>query len=180
VLDLVLVAGMFQGNRGLTTTDGVSLRFPQDTAAAPRAQPQVPETLTAVLVQGWLTEAMSLEVTDPIMKKGIVVLEQLLASLTPTETELLANYPNPFNPETWIPYRLAEDGYVTLTIYDQSGAVVRALDVGHRIAAVWEDRSKAIYWDGRNDVGETVASGIYFYQLSAGDYSQTRKMVILK
>ena len=163
VLDLVLVAGTFDG-----------------AAAAPSAQPQAPETLTAVEVQGWLTDARSLEAKDPIMKRGIVLLEQLLVSLIPTETELLANYPNPFNPETWIPYRLAEDAFVTLTIYDTAGQVVRTLEVGHRIASAYENRSKAIYWDGRNDLGEGVASGIYFYALSAGDYSAMRKIVILK
>ena len=163
VIDLVLVAGMF------------------DVAAAPpAAQPQVPETLTAVEVQGWLTDARALEVRDPIMKRGFAVLEQLLLSLTPKETELLANYPNPFNPETWIPYRLAEDAFVTLTIYDATGQVVCSLDVGHRIASAYENRSKAIYWDGRNDVGERVASGVYFYTLSAGDYSATRRMLIIK
>ena len=98
----------------------------------------------------------------------------------PSETELLANYPNPFNPETWIPYRLAEDAFVTLTIYDTAGQVVRALDVGHRIAAVYESRSKAIHWNGRNNLGEQVASGVYFYHFSAGEYSATRRMVILK
>ena len=98
----------------------------------------------------------------------------------PAETELLHNYPNPFNPETWIPYRLAEDAFVTLTIYDLSGQIVRTLDVGHRIAAVYENRSKAIHWDGRNNLGEQVASGVYFYHFSAGEYSATRRMVILK
>ena len=163
ILDLVLAAGTFD-----------------DATAAPSAQPQVPETLTAVEVQGWLTDASSLEGKDPIMKRGIMVLEQLLVALTPKETELLANYPNPFNPETWIPYRLAEDVVVTLTIYDTVGQVVRTLNVGHQIAAVYEGRPKAIYWNGRNDVGESVASGVYFYALTAGDYSATRKMVILK
>ena len=163
ILDLILVAGMFDG-----------------AAAAPSAQPQVPETLTAVEVQGWLTDARSLEVRDPIMKRGFVVLEQLLVSLTPRRTKLLANYPNPFNPETWIPYRLAEDAFVTLTIYDGSGRVVRTLDVGHRIASAYENRSKAIYWDGRNGLGEQVASGVYFYTLTAGDYSATRKMLVVK
>ena len=109
-----------------------------------------------------------------------MVLEQLLISLTPKETELLANYPNPFNPETWIPYRLAEDAFVTLTIYDLSGQVIRILDVGHRTASAYESRSQAIYWDGRNHLGEQVASGIYFYALMAGDFSATRRMVILK
>ena len=163
ILDLVLVAGMFEGE-----------------AAAPSAQPRTPEALTAVGVQQWLTDARLLEIRDSIMKRGFVMLEQLLVSLTPTETELLANYPNPFNPETWIPYQLAEDAFVTLIIYDLNGHVVRMLDVGHRIAAVYEGRSKAIHWDGRNEVGEQVASGVYFYHLSAGDYSATRQMVILK
>ena len=93
---------------------------------------------------------------------------------------MLANYPNPFNPETWIPYRLAEDAFVTLTIYNQTGQVVRTLEVGHQIASAYESRSKAVYWDGRNGLGEQVASGVYFYHLSAGDYSATRKMLILK
>ena len=108
------------------------------------------------------------------------MLEQLLVSLTPRKTELLANYPNPFNPETWIPFRLAEDAFVTLTVYDGSGQVIRKLDVGYRSAATYENRSNAIYWDGKNRLGERVASGIYFYTLTAGDYSATRKMVILK
>ena len=163
VLDLILVAGLFDG-----------------AAAAPSAQPQVPETLTAVEVQGWLTDARALEIRDPIMKRGFVVLEQLLGSLTPKETKLLSNYPNPFNPETWIPYRLADDAFVTLTIYDAAGQVVRTLDVGHRIASAYENRSRAVYWDGRNDIGEGVASGVYFYTLSTEDYSATQKMVILK
>ncbi len=96
------------------------------------------------------------------------------------ETELLQNYPNPFTPETWIPYRLAEDASVTLTIYDLSGHVVRTLNAGHRIAAAYESESKAIYWNGRNDMGERVASGVYFYTLTVGHYSDTRKMVILR
>ena len=163
ILDLVLVAGMFDA-----------------AAAAPSAQPQVPETLTAVEVQGWPTDARGLEVRDPIMKRGFLVLEQLLIALTPKETELLANYPNPFNPETWIPYRLAEDAFVTLTIYDINSRVVRTLEVGHRIASAYENRSKAVHWDGRNNVGEGVASGVYFYTLTASDFSATRKMLILK
>ncbi len=119
-------------------------------------------------------------VTAEDVKRSLIQLPALVAYEIPAETELLTNYPNPFNPETWIPYRLAEDGFVTLTIYDLNGQVVRTLDVGHRIAAVYESRSKAIYWNGRNEVGEQVASGVYFFTLTAGDYSTTRKMVILK
>ena len=112
--------------------------------------------------------------------RGRIQLPALIAYEIPTKTELLANYPNPFNPETWIPYRLAADAFVTLTIYDQSGQVVRTIDVGHQIAAVYESRSKAIHWDGRNASGEPVSSGVYFYHLSAGDYAATRRMLILK
>ena len=119
-------------------------------------------------------------VTAEDVLRSRVELADLVAYEIPTETELLRNYPNPFNPETWIPYRLAEDAFVTLTIYDGSGRVVRTLDVGHRIAAVYESRSKAIYWDGRNGLGERVASGVYFYHLSAEDYSATRRMVVVK
>ena len=119
-------------------------------------------------------------VTAEDVKRALIQLPELSAYKIPAETQLLPNYPNPFNPETWIPYRLAEDAFVTLTIYDGAGQVVRTLDVGHQIAAVYENRSKAIYWDGRNGLGEQVASGVYFYHLSAGDYSATRKMVILK
>ncbi len=164
ILDLVAVAGMLDNAA----------------PAAPSVQSQALGALNAADVQTWLTEAASLAITDAIMKRGIATLERLAAFLKPTETVLLANYPNPFNPETWIAYRLAEDAVVTLTIYDANGRSVRRLDLGHRTAAVYEHQSDAIYWDGRNERGERVESGVYFYQLSAGDYSATRKMVILK
>ena len=125
-------------------------------------------------------EPLRYTVTAEDVKQSLIQLPELVVYEIPAETQLLVNYPNPFNPETWIPYRLAEDAFVTLTIYDQTGQIVRTLDVGHQIAAVYENRSKAIYWDGRNQVGEQVASGVYFYHLSAGDYSATRKMLILK
>ena len=112
--------------------------------------------------------------------RGLAVLEQLLASLMPKETALLANYPNPFNPETWIPYQLANPAEVTVTIYAANGAVVRTLDLGHRRAGSYASRHRAAYWDGRNAHGEPVASGVYFYTLQAGDYTATQKMVIRK
>ena len=114
------------------------------------------------------------------VKNSRIQLTELVTYEIPAKTELLLNYPNPFNPETWIPFRLAEDSQVSLTIYDRTGRVVRSLDVGHRPAAVYESRAKAIYWDGRNDFGERVASGMYFYTLTAKDFSATRRMVILK
>ena len=95
-------------------------------------------------------------------------------------TALLQNYPNPFNPETWIPYQLAKDALVTLNIYDQSGHIVRTLDIGHQKSGVYRDKASAAYWDGRNQNGELVASGNYHYQLRAGDYTATRRMLIVK
>ena len=102
------------------------------------------------------------------------------SSGVPSETVLLSNYPNPFNPETWIPYHLAEPANVTLTIYAVDGKVVRRLDLGHQAAGYYQNRSRAAYWDGRNGVGERVASGLYFYTLTAGDFAATRKMLIMK
>ena len=98
----------------------------------------------------------------------------------PEETTLLPNYPNPFNPETWIPYQLAQPAAVTLTIYDINGRVVRTLDLGHQRAGLYHGRSRAAYWDGRNAQGEPVASGVYFYTLRAGDFTATRKLLIRK
>ena len=113
-------------------------------------------------------------------RRGIANLERLLAFFVPEETALLHNYPNPFNPETWIPFQLAEAADVTLHIYAANGAVVRTLDLGHQPAGIYQYRSRAAYWDGRNEVGEPVASGIYFYTITAGDFTATRKMLIRK
>ena len=98
----------------------------------------------------------------------------------PVVTSLLPNYPNPFNPETWLPYQLANPADVTLTIYDINGRVVRDLDLGHQRPGVYYNRSRAAYWDGRNRHGEPVASGVYFYTLKAGNFTATRKMLIRK
>ena len=98
----------------------------------------------------------------------------------PKTTELLSNFPNPFNPETWIPYQLAKPADVTLTIYDIRGRIVRTLRLGHQPAGFYQNRSKAAYWDGRNYLGEKVATGVYFYTLKAGDYTATRKLLIRK
>ena len=103
-----------------------------------------------------------------------------IVELPPHATVLLANYPNPFNPETWIPYQLAKPADVTLHIYAANGALVRTLALGHQPAGIYQSRSRAAYWDGKNELGEKVASGIYFYTLSAGDFTATRKMLIRK
>ena len=98
----------------------------------------------------------------------------------PKLTQLLQNFPNPFNPETWIPYQLTEDSLVSVSIYDTTGKLVRALPLGYQSAGFYHSRGRAAYWDGRNAFGESVASGVYFYQLTTPSYHQTRRLVILK
>ena len=132
-----------------------------------------------------LADVKQMTVGDVRLGKGMAVLEgllQLLAEIIaiPEATALLANYPNPFNPETWIPYHLAKDADVTLTIYDMRGVAVRELILGYQAAGVYQSRGRAAYWDGKNAVGEPVASGVYFYTLTAGDFTATRKMLIRK
>ena len=165
ILDLVLVAGAFGG----------------DAAAAPFVHAESLELLNASEVQRWLMEARQLAPTDVPSQRGIVVLQHLLATLPPPKkTVLLTNYPNPFNPETWIPYHLADPAHVVLTIYTVDGKVVRRLDLGYQAAGFYDNKSRAAYWDGRNSVGERVASGVYFYTLTAGDFAATQKMLIRK
>ena len=138
-------------------------------------------------------EPLRYTVTTEDVKRSLIQLPNLVVYEIPTETQLLANYPNPFNPETWIPYQLAEPAEVTLKIYDINGEMVRRLAVGHRPAGVYQSRSRAVYWDGRNQLGESVVSGLYFYTLTvrspdsigtgetkAGEFSATRRMLILK
>ena len=117
---------------------------------------------------------------SPAAMRTLVYLQQLLAMARPEKTQLFANYPNPFNPETWIPYELATDTHVRLTIYNTQGVVIRTLQFGHQSAGYYTGRDRAAYWDGRNALGEQVASGLYFYQLETDEMSSMRKMVILK
>ena len=98
----------------------------------------------------------------------------------PRQNLLLQNYPNPFNPETWIPYQLSEDSAVSVSIYDTTGQLIRTLLVGYQSAGFYNSRDRAVYWDGRNALGEQVASGIYFYQLTTPSFQQTRRLVIVK
>ncbi|MDE0468638.1 MAG: dockerin type I domain-containing protein [Candidatus Poribacteria bacterium] len=152
----------------------------EDDAAAPSLQPQVLELFTAADVKRSLSAAQHLDLTDTTSQRGIIFLQQLLIALTPKETTLLANYPNPFNPETWIPYHLSKDAEVTLHIYALNGQLVRTLTLGHQPAGMYQNRSRAAYWDGKNTFGESVASGVYFYRLTAGGFTATRKMLIRK
>ena len=98
----------------------------------------------------------------------------------PTQTALLANYPNPFNPETWIPYQLHVPAQVRLAIYDVRGALVREIDLGYRAAGQYLTSASAAHWDGRDHQGQRVASGVYLYQLQAGPVVQGRKMLLIK
>ena len=138
------------------------------------------EGLDAAVIQAWIERAQVEDDGSIAFRQGIAYLQSLLASLIPEETSLLPNYPNPFNPETWIPYQLSEPADVTLRIYAVSGSLVRTLALGQMPAGIYETRSRAMYWDGKNGVGESVASGIYFYTLTAGEFTATRKMLIRK
>ena len=149
-------------------------------AAAPAARAEIISTLTAEEVAQWLIETKQLQTDNPNYLHGIRVLEQLHKALTPTQTALLANYPNPFNPETWIPYQLSTPVDVTLTIYTTDSKIVKTIPLGNMPAGNYKSRSRAAYWDGKNSLGESVASGVYFYTLTAGDFSATRKMLITK
>ena len=146
----------------------------ETTPAAPAA------VITAENLQRWIDAAKRLTNRDETFQRGIAVLEQLLSTLLPEKTALLANYPNPFNPETWIPYHLSKPAKVKLTIYGIDGNVVRHLDLGHQVAGFYQRKSRAAYWDGRNNIGEPVVSGVYFYTLTAGEFTATRKMLIRK
>ena len=149
------------------------------------APPHMASTSTAESLRQWIDLAKLRNNPDVEFQNGIAVLEQLLSTLleqemVPAQTALLTNYPNPFNPETWIPYHLSEPAEVTLSIYSAAGQLVRTLALGHQAAGIYESKSRAAYWDGRNAVGERVASGLYFYTLTAGDFAATRKMLIMK
>ena len=175
ILDLVLMANAFG-----------------ETSSAPAAASLAQAGISATDVQTWLTQAKASDPNipesirrHPDYQRGIAVLENLLSTLTqttaaPKKTALLLNYPNPFNPETWIPYQLAEATDVTLTIHSLNGTLVRTLSLGHKTAGLYRSKSRAAYWDGKNEFGERVASGLYFYTLTAGKFSATGKMLIRK
>ena len=150
-----------------------------DAPAAP-SHPALPLGFTLDRVEHTLSILHTADDGTLTFKRGIENLERLLSLFIPERTALLHNYPNPFNPETWIPYALAEPGDVRLTIYGIDGQVVRTLSLGCQAAGVYQSRSRAAYWDGRNSIGEPVASGVYFYTLTAGDFTATRKMLIRK
>ena len=166
IADLVLVAGALAGGA----------------AGAPAVEVQLSHAPTAAMVQQWLAQAQGMQPdgTDAKYQRGVLFLQYLLAVLTPKDTALLPNYPNPFNPETWIPYQLSVPAEVSVSIYAADGQLVRRLDFGYQSAGIYHIRGRAAYWDGRNAVGEAVASGVYFYTFTAGDFTATRKMLVVK
>ena len=190
VADLVLVASHFGraivrgtvpnpdvNNDGLVNREDLLLVV--EALESQESAPAAPN-LTTTSLHRWILEAKRRSPGDETFQNGIAVLERLLTPFHPTETALLPNYPNPFNPETWIPYQVAEASDVTISIYATDGRLVRTLALGHRTVGIYESRSRAAYWDGRNVLSEPVASGVYFYTLTAGEFTATRKMLIQK
>lgn len=164
ILDLLLVAAHFgESNK----------------AEAPaKSDHLLPEQINHI--EGWLAEARLANDGSDVFQQGIATLVNLLNSIVPEKTILLPNYPNPFNPETWIPYDLARAAHVQIDIYNLKGESIRQLSIGFQAAGTYRTQSRAAYWDGRNNVGELVASGVYFYSFQAGQFKATRQMVILK
>ena len=193
IADLTLVASNF-GKTGENVADVnadgvvnivdlslVARTIGKNADAAPTLWEVKPDKMpTRATVESWLQQAQQLNRTDARFQSGIAVLEQFLVFLTPKKTALLANYPNPFNPETWIPFQLAAASDVTLTIYASDGTLVRTLALGHKVVGIYQSKGHAAYWDGKNEQGEPVASGVYYYTLTAGEFSTTRKMLIRK
>ena len=167
IFDLIAVAQNFDASTG---------------SAAPSSVLKKNEALTTAMVEGWIKQAQVEDDGSIAFREGIANLQILLETITvPNKTVLLVNYPNPFNPETWIPYHLASATEVNLTIYAANGTLVRTLSLGHQPAGIYQSRARAAYWDGKNDIGEPVASGIYFYTLKVGDFTTTtRKMLLMK
>ena len=165
VLDLVAIVGSSLWGSG----------YDVGFAPAARVLNLMPET-----VQEWIAHARLKNDGSLLFQQAIANLQSLLAASVPSETRLLSNYPNPFNPETWIPYHLSEPADVSVSIYSVNGKLVQTLVLGHQPAGVYQNKSRAAYWDGRNAFGERVASGLYFYTFTAGDFTATRKMLIRK
>ncbi len=166
ISDLILVARHLGEITGIPT--------------APAALARVSMKLDPAVIQAWIAQAQVENDGSLTFQQGISNLQRLLTLLIPERTVLLANYPNPFNPETWIPYQLATAADVQIRIYATNGALVRTLGVGHQPAGIYQQRSRAAYWDGRNQLGEQVASGVYFYTFTASDFTATGKMLVKK
>ena len=169
IFDLVMVAGNFgkTGAAPMLLADPLSARQLSDLARG--SNPHRLQQAVIALAQ------------QPDSQIAVQTLKQVLSVMQkPENTQLRQNYPNPFNPETWIPFELAQDTGATIEIYSFDGQLVRKLDLGHLSAGLYLSRDRAAYWDGKSDLDETVASGVYFVQFTADGHTQTRRLVILK
>ena len=187
ILDLILVAQNFGTTKSDINGDGTTnildlilVAQHLGETSIPAAPAALPVSLSPETVREWIDIAHAQNDGSVAFAQGIATLERLLALMIPGKTVLRANYPNPFNPETWIPYHLASDTEVRISIYDIQGVLVRQFNLGYQKAGYYTDRTRAAHWDGRNEIGEPVASGVYFYTLTTDDYTGTRRMVILK
>lgn len=142
---------------------------------------QIGDTLRLTLTaSGQPLGKIDYAITTDDIRKAYTTLHLTFDSIAPMHTQLLQNYPNPFNPETWIPYQLASDANVSIIIYNQSGERIRTIPIGNQAAASYLAKGRAAYWDGRNARGELVSSGLYFYHLQASDFTDVKRMIILK
>ena len=193
IFDLVMVAGQF----GLTgpnlagdiNKDNlinifdlvlVANNFGQALSGAPN---QINLTLTSQQTNrlAKVIKQLQNKIDLSVIEAGILeLLIHFVQQQTPDVTKLLTNYPNPFNPETWIPFQLSNNSIVTITIYSIEGYLVRQFNLGQKLAGRYLSQKQAVYWNGKSQTGESMGSGTYFYQLQAGDYIEVRKMLILK
>ena len=196
IFDLVMVAGQFgksgadlsgdvNGDSSVNIFDLVMVagNFGKSNVAA--APTMIANKLTFTTQQKWSIQSAIVELEDiPVRSEAEELVLNLLIAILPDRlpeyTQLLPNYPNPFNPETWIPFELSQDSNVSVTIYNVAGTLVRSISIGYLQAGSYVSQSRAIYWDGKADTGERVASGTYFYTLKTQDYTSTQKMIILK
>ena len=181
IFDLVLVASHFGEATVATAPPLISLNS-KDFGAPQHLSMRLTDRDAGMRTRVALTELENLSETDPSVLLPAKLLRQWLVTSgeIPSESMLLPNYPNPFNPETWIPFQLANSSNVTIFIYDVLGQPLRRLDIGYRHAGRYVDHPQAAHWDGRNDAGELVTSGVYFYSMKANEFSAMRKMVIGK
>jgi hypothetical protein len=144
------------------------------------------ENKVFTMTLGWKTDAEDVEVScfyeirDQWNRRLISGIQSSTINRLPRECALLQNYPNPCNPVTWIPFRLAEDSDVVIRIYNSTGRLIRTLDLGYRKAGFHTSVGKAAYWDGRSEDGEELGSDVYFYSIEAGAFTRVRKMMVLR
>ena len=164
----------------------VAAEMSVDTAAPVLSKDSVEVSdITAKELSHWIQRAKQLDTNDPQLQKGIAFLEQLLevfsiGNVLPKETALLTNYPNPFNPETWIPFQLSEPAQVNISIHAVDGKRIRTLKLGYLPIGIYYNKDRSSYWDGKNEFGESVSSGVYYYTLLAGEFTDIGRMLIVK